>query len=125
LGLELNLNERTSFYTSFATNYSGVTSNIIRFAENEEEANNSTFRADFFKFGAGFVLNTRWADITLGSTYTGASQQFDRPINFPDEGDDPIFDSNAQSTLKFRQWRLILGFSLPFAEKIKDKLEEN
>lgn len=123
LGLELHLNEKTSFYTSFATNYSAVTSNVVRFAENEEEANNSTFRADFYKFGAGFVINTRWAELTLGSTYTGASQEFDRPINFPDEGDDPIFDSNTKSILKFTQWRLILGFSFPFADKMKKKLE--
>jgi hypothetical protein len=123
IGIELNLSEKSSFYTSFATNYSGVTSNIVRFAENKQEAYNSTLRADFLKFGSGFVLNTRWAEVTLGATYTGASQDFERPINFPDEGDDPIFDSNNTSTLKFTQWRIILGFSFPFAEKMKKSLE--
>lgn len=123
IGVEIHLNEKSSFYTSFASNYSGVTSNIVRFAENEEEASNSIIQADFFKFGGGFVINTRWAEVTLGTTYTGASQEIDRPINFPDEGDEPIFDSKTKSTLKFTQWRLILGFSFPFAEKMKNKLE--
>lgn len=123
IGVELNLNEKSSFYTSFATNYSGVTSNIVRFVENKQEAFNSTFQADFLKFGGGFVLNTRWAEVTLGATYTGATQDFERPINFPDEGDEPIFESSATSTLKFTQWRIILGFSFPFVDQVKKNLE--
>ena len=123
IGIELNLSEKSSFYSSFATNYSGVTSNLVRFAENEPDAFNSTFSADFYKFGGGFVINSRWAEVTLGATFTGASQEFNRPINFPDEGDDPIFESGATSTLRFTQWRIILGFSFPFAEKMKKSLE--
>ncbi len=67
IGVELNLSEKISFYASFATDYSGVTSNIMQFSENKQEANNSVFRADFYRFGGGFSLNTKWAEVTLGA----------------------------------------------------------
>jgi len=121
IGVEMNLSEKTSFYASIATDYTGVTSEITRFADLEEEANNSVFQTDFLKFGGGLVLNTRWAEVTLGATYTGASQNIRRPIDF--EGDNPVFESDDTSTLKFSQWRIILGFSFPFAEKMMKNLE--
>jgi len=121
IGLEMELNEKISIYGSIATDYSGVTSDITRFAEIENEANNSVFQADFLKFGGGLMLNTSWAEITLGATYAGASQEFKRPINF--SGDEPVFDSGETTTLKFNKWRFILGFSFPFAEKIQKNLE--
>jgi hypothetical protein len=117
IGLEWHFNKMISGFVSFATDYSGVTSGITRFAELDFETTNSVFQADFFKTGGGVSLNTKKIDITIGVVYTGASQQIERPINFPDEGNDPIFDSGLKSNLKFRQWRFILGFSFPFAEK--------
>jgi hypothetical protein len=121
LGLEMNLNEKISIYASIATNYSSVTSDITRFAELEEEANNSVFQADFLKFGSGFTLNTSWAEVTLGATYSGASQEIKRPIDF--SGDQPVLDSDAPATITFKEWRFILGFSFPFAEKIQKNME--
>lgn len=121
LGLEMNLNEKISIYASIATDYSGVTSDITRFAELEDEASNSVFQADFLKFGGGFMLNTSWAEVTLGATYTGASQELKRPIDF--SGDQPVFDSDVPTTLTFNRWRFILGFSFPFADKLQKDLE--
>lgn len=124
IGLEYNISEKFSLYASFATDYSAVSSNITRFAELDSEANNSAFQADFFQFGGGFAINSKAVEITIGATYTGADQQFRRPIDFPDEDDqDPVFDSERTSTLKFHQWRFILGFSFPFADKMAKKLD--
>ena len=123
IGLEYHLSEKFSLYTSIASDYSAVTSNITRFAELEEEANNSSFQADYFKFGGGIAINTKLVEITTGVNYTGADQKFNRPINFPDEGEDAIFDSGETSIIKFNQWRFILGFSFPFADKMKDTLD--
>ena len=121
IGLEINLSDKISVYASAATDYSGVISDITRFSELEEEASNSVFQADFLKFGGGFMLNTSWAEITLGATFTGASEELKRPINF--SGDEPVFDSEVPMTLTFSKWRFILGFSFPFAEKIQKDLE--
>jgi len=45
----------------------------------------------------------------------------ERPINF--SGDQPVFDSGDTSTLRLSQWRFILGFSFPFTDKLKDKMD--
>jgi hypothetical protein len=67
------------------------------------------------------MLNTSWAEVTLGATYSGASQELKRPIDF--SGDQPVLDSDAPATLTFNKWRFILGFSFPFADKIQKDLE--
>ena len=123
IGIELYLSEKVSAYGSFATNYSAVKEEITRFAELKEVANNSVFQADFYQFGGGLAISTKAVEITVGATYSGASQEFDRPINFPDEGDDSVYDSGEQAKLTFSQWRFILGFSFPFADKLKDKVD--
>jgi hypothetical protein len=124
IGLEYDISEKFSLYASFASDYSAVSSNITRFAELEEEASNSAFQMDFYKFGGGFAINTKAVEITIGVTYTGADQEFRRPIDFPEEGEeDPVFDSDDTATLKFSQWRFVLGFSFPFADKMAKKLD--
>lgn len=123
VGLELKCSDKLSIYTSFATDNSGVTSNITRYIELEEEASNSVFQADFFRIGCGFSLYTKWAEIALGATYNRGTQQFDRPINFPEEGGDSIFESGQKSAFRFTQWRFILGFSFTFADKMKKTFE--
>lgn len=122
IGLEWNFNEKLSAYASFATDFSAVTSNITRFAELEVEAANSVFQADFYKFGGGVAIKTKSLELTIGAIRNGASQQIDRPINFPDEDGDPVFDSDNSSVLHFSQWRFVLGFTFPFADKLKDKV---
>jgi hypothetical protein len=123
IGIELDLSEKISAYGSFATDNSAVKKDISRFAELEEQANNSVFQADFYKFGGGVAIKTKAVEITVGATNSGASQEFNRPINFPDEDEDDVFESGNTSKLVFNEWRFILGFSFPFAEKLKEKLE--
>jgi hypothetical protein len=123
IGIELNLSEKISVYGSFATDYSAVPAKIARFSELESEANNSVFQADFFHFGGGLSIQTKAVDITVGATYAGASQTFDRPIDFPDEGNDDVYETGEKSELIFSQWRFILGFSFPFADKLKEKVD--
>lgn len=123
IGIEVNLSEKVSAYGSFATDYSAVRKDITRFAELEDQANNSVIQADFYKLGGGVAIKTKAVEITVGATNSSASQEFDRPINFPDEDDDTVFESGNTSKLIFNQWRFILGFSFPFADKLKSKLE--
>ena len=122
IGLEYYLNKKFSLYASFATDFSAVSDNITKFEDLQDEANNSSFQADYFKFGGGFAINTKAVEITLGAIFNGADQEFYKPINFPDEGEDRIFDRSS-TTLKFSQWRFLLGFSFPFADKIKKNLD--
>ena len=122
IGLELNLNDKLSAFVSFSTDNSGVTSEITRFAELDIEASNSIFQSDFYKFGGGFTISSKNVDVTIGATYASASQEIERPINFPDDGADNIFNSNTTSTLGISQWQFILGLSFPFTNKLKEDL---
>ena len=123
IGIEVNLSEKVSAYGSFATDYSAVRKDITRFAELEEQANNSVIQADFYKLGGGVAIKTEAVAITVGATNSRASQEFDRPINFPDEDNDTVFESGNTSKIIFSEWRFILGFSFPFADKLKSELE--
>lgn len=85
-GIEYYINEKISGYLSASTDYSPVTKDISRFAQNKSEVSNNTFSANYFHYGGGIVLRLQGADITLGANYMGAKQDFARPINFPDDG---------------------------------------
>jgi len=122
VGMELALNEKFSAYGSFATDFSAVVGDVDRIAEFKNEISASTFRADFYNLGGGFSLETKWAELTLGATYAGASQNIRRPINLPEEGDEPIFDSGERSEVKYNRWRFVLGFSFPFANNLAKKV---
>jgi hypothetical protein len=60
----------------------------------------------------------------VGATYSGADEQFDRPIDFPSAEDNiGVFDSGETSRIRMRQWKFIIGFSFPFADKMRNNLE--
>lgn len=124
LGLEFYFNEKVSGYLSASTDFSAVTSDLSRFLENTEEVKNSTFVADFYHFGGGVVLSFKGADITLGVTYTGAKQDFNRPVNFPEDSDDDIFSGEEKAELEWDRARVVFSFSLPFLKDYQKKVEE-
>ncbi len=122
IGIEWHFSEKLSAYASFATNYSAVPDTINRLTDFRESTNNSIFQADFFQFGGGFAINTKAIEITIGATYMGASNTFTNEIDFPEEGDDDV-EGSSLSRLTFSQWRFILGFSFPFANKVAKNLD--
>jgi hypothetical protein len=124
LGLEYYINEKISGYLSASTDFSAVTSNLSRFLENTSEVNNSTFVADFYHFGGGVVFHFKGADITLGATYTGAKQDFARPVNFPEEAGDEIFSAEDKAELEWDRARIVFSFSVPFLKDYQKKVEE-
>ncbi len=124
IGFEFYIKEKISFFTSFSTDFSAVPNNRTAFVQNEPVASNSTFRADFYHFGGGLVLKLKGLDLTLGTTYTGAKQQFRRPLDFPEEGDDGIFDQDEYATLKWERWRFVVSFSVRFLKDVADDLKK-
>lgn len=125
IGAELYISEHVSGFASFSTDFSSIGSDITRFIQRQKESSNNAWAADFYHYGGGVVLNFKGADLTLGVTHTGATQEVPRLINFPDEGGGGnIFDPNAKANLKWDRWRLVFSFSFPFlADYAKKKLE--
>jgi hypothetical protein len=124
IGFEWFLNEKISAYTSFSTDFSSVRNDAVGFVQLEQTSNNSTIRVDYYNMGGGIVLTLKGADITLGATYLGAKQNFNRPVDMPEEGDDGIFDQDETGTLKWRRWRFVFSFSVPFFKDYAKKLED-
>jgi hypothetical protein len=124
VGIEYYINEKVSGYLSMSSDFSAVTSDIDRFVTNSDEVSNSIFQANYYHFGGGVVLHIKRADITLGATYTGATQDFDRPINFPDDPGDEIFGSNDKAQLEWDRARIVFSFSVPFIKEVQEKVED-
>ena len=124
-GAEWSIKETLSFYSSLSTDFSAVGEDAIGFVSNEPIATNTTFSADYYHYGGGFVLKMKSADITLGATYTGGKQDFARPIDFPDEDDedDDIFAQDEIATLQWDRWQLVFSFSVKFLKDYADKIQ--
>ena len=121
VGIEWHRGEILSLYGSFATNQTAAPSERSSFLELVDEVSTTTFRGNLPQFGGGIVANTRYFELTLGATYTWSSEELRRPINLPDEGDEPVFSPDANARLSLSAWRFLLGFSFPFADELKDR----
>ncbi len=122
IGADVELIKKLSFYVSFSTDFSAASSGIVGFSEQKPVATNTVFSADYFHFAGGFMLNLPGAEIILGATHTGGKQDFARPVDFPEEGDDDIFEMDETSVLKWTRWRLVFSFSVPFFQDYLDRL---
>lgn len=123
IGYELYIQEKISLYGSFSTDFSAVAQDPILLASNKPVASNSVFTTDYYHFGGGVVLALKGVNLTLGTTYTGGKQDFSRPVDFPDEEDDGIFDEDEIATLGWQRWRLVFSFSVRFLEDIEKKIK--
>jgi len=125
IGLEIYVSPKVFAYSSFSVDHSAAGGNLSSFASLEAKVTSSSITADYYHFGGGVVLTLKGADITVGGTYTGSKQKFDRPFNFPDDNDDKFFNSGEQATLRWNRWRFVFSFSLPFLKEKTKKIEEN
>lgn len=127
IGAEMRISEKVSGYLSFSTDFSPYErSDIKSFYSFEQEVSNRMIFSDFYHAGGGIVIRIPQADITLGATWTGASESIERPVNFPEEGNpESILDSGNTAQIKTSRWRLVFSFSLPALDKIKNKFQRN
>jgi hypothetical protein len=124
IGAEFFINKKISGFASFSTDFSSIGDNLTRFVERKPEASDGTWSSDFYHIGGGFVLNLNGADITLGVTHTGADLTLPRPINFPDNSQQPIFNPNDIANARWDRWRFVFSFSFPFLKNYTKKFTE-
>ena len=73
---QIFISDKLSSYLSASTDFSAAPDEVTGFAQNEPEANNTVFSADFIHLAGGVVLTWKRADLTLGASYTGGDQDF-------------------------------------------------
>jgi long-subunit fatty acid transport protein len=117
-GAEIAVNDKVSVYASYTTDFSAAIDSLSRLAsfEGEASASISDWDINHIAGGASFKVLKGKADITLGATYSFATQDFPTLVNLPggDGTDEPIFNSDKTTTLRFKRWRFIFGFSFEF-----------
>jgi hypothetical protein len=117
IGSEIYIRDEISFYASICTDFSAIPEDLTGFSSNQPTAANSTFTANLYHYAGGFVLNLSSVDLTLGATITGGKQGIARPVNFPIEGEDDIFDTTKTATLEWDRLRFVFSISVPFIDK--------
>jgi hypothetical protein len=122
VGLEYRWSEALSAFGSIATDNSSAPEAQNEISVGGLEIDDKAFSGDFVILAGGVDMKTRWADLTLGATYSGSSQDVARFVDFPEE-DDPGLDPEGEtSRFRYSKWRFILGFSIPFAADIAGRV---
>ena len=119
LGLEIFVNKNLSFFSSFATDFAPVDSDIRRLSEFTSAINDNTFKADIFHFGFGTDFRTKFADLTIGATYATSKEDVKRNFTI-DDGQDPV---TTDAQILYSRWRFLIGFEFHFLDGVKDKFE--
>lgn len=110
VGAQWNGSERVSLYGSLATNFSSVPDSVVDFTRMTSTTNQTTHQTDFVLLGFGLTVRTPWTDVTLGATWQGGSDEQPRVATLPDDDSNP---DPGGAALKYHQWRLLAGFTLP------------
>ena len=104
-------------FGSFATDFAAVTSEVDRITDLDATFSDNTFRADIYHFGFGAIIQTKFADLTIGTMYANSQESIKREFTI-DDGNDPV-TSNAE--IIYTRWRFIIGFEFKYADQLKEK----
>jgi len=116
VALEYKISTYYLFYAGFATDFSAVASGPSLYSDQTKEMIYSSFRANIYHFSGGLGMEFDKLHITLGMAYNYGIDYISRPVDLPDGGDGPIFESDETATLKVSNWKLLFGFSLPVSK---------
>lgn len=113
LGVDFFLSERVNLFASFSTDNTPLVTSASIFDFVGEEESDVNLIADYMHYGLGIDLKFNKAQITIGTTYSVASGDFDRPIDFPDPEDGEIPQNDELSKFEVSRWRFIVGLEFP------------
>ncbi|MGA9269787.1 MAG: hypothetical protein WBV45_04125 [Lutimonas sp.] len=115
VGAEFFLSERINLFASFTTDFTPVISSANIFDLVGDPDRDINISADYFHYGLGFDLKFNSVNITIGGTYSSATTDFDRPVDFPDPDPDPgppVLNEDP-SSISFSRYRVIVGLEFP------------
>ena len=105
-----------SAFVSVVTNQSAAPDSVIRFNQLESTVNHTSQQTDFVLVGGGVSFRTKWADLTLGATRQASTERQPHALSSSDGLVAP--DEEEYSTVEIDQWRFLVGFSIPFVDRL-------
>ncbi len=113
VGADFYLSERVDLFASFSTDFSPLVTSATIFDFVNDSDSDINLIADYMHYGLGIDLKFTKAQVTIGSTYSVASGDFERPIDFPDPEDGEFPDNDELSQFEVTRWRFIVGLEFP------------
>ena len=115
VGAEFYLSEKFDLFASFTTDFTPLVSNATIFDLVGERDTDVNISADYFHYGLGFDIKLNRVNITVGGTYSSATTDFERPVDFPDPEPDPNPPplNEDPSSASFSRYRFIVGLEFP------------
>jgi len=121
VGIEWHRGENLSFFGSIASNATAAPRERSSFLQLLDEVNTTTVRLNLPQVGGGFVVSTASFDLTLGGSFSWASDTMERPVDLPDGDGGPIFGGGETAKYLASRWRFLLGFSFPFVNELRNR----
>jgi hypothetical protein len=118
LGANFIVTETFGLYASFSTDFSPVLSNATLFDLTNNTGEDINVITDFWHFGIGFDVQTKWVNFLLGTVYSRTREDFTNPIDLPLD----ILDFANTTRLAVDRLRVVLGFEIQFLDKAKKDL---
>ena len=122
IGAQIYINPKLSTYVSMSSDFSAVSGDGTGFIQNEPEATNSVFTTDFYHFATGVSFSLKPADVTLGFTYTGGEQDFNRPTDIPD--DQQTGNMDEMVSFSWDRLRAVFSFAIPFSRVDPERISD-
>ncbi len=124
IGFSLTINSKLGTYVSFATDNSAAVKKEEQLNDTNSTIVSSSLTSNIYHWGAGFVLNLKRADVTLGVTHAMARFPIERPIDFPGNRNGGLqLDPDGSSHIRWERYRFIVGISIPFLSDVAQKWE--
>lgn len=124
VGIEWHQGEMLSLFGSFATNGSATPDENSPLLNPVEETNTYSISADHLQVAGGFAISTDYLELTLGASYSWASENLEGGLLLPDFGDGFLFGAAENARYVASRWRFLFGFSFPFANQLGDRIFE-
>ena len=120
MGAEICLSNKIRLIGSFSTDFNAHASSLSILDQFSVEDKNVNVFGDFWHFGLGVELSTKWGEFIVGTNYSRSSIEQNTRNNDTSSSFDNNFDG-VLSKITYQRYRIIIGIEIPFfREKINN-----
>jgi len=122
VGMNLFLTSNATLFLSVSSDFNAFISSLSILDELNNSKKNVNVFSDFWHFGLGTDLKTRWGDLYTGVIYSYTSTNVKEPPPVINENIYQ-FAEGALGDVKYQRLRVVIGFDIPIFNNLKNKLK--